>query len=176
MKHSRLFSPVSHDQQFFYSSEVTKLAIPELGFSRNTEFGISWGFLGLNKKELKFSGSIKKKSQRIWFHSQEVSYNFAGFPGMQLFLSRGSMGEIPNLENQGDFLKKYLSTHLFSGIAQFTDNKPISDELLQSWITLFYIFFPVFKPKRYDVMSYMYPDQGAIAAMTTNVKCIVTWL
>ena len=128
-----------------------------------------WNFLGLNKKQLKFSGSIKKKSQRIWFHSQEVPYNLQDFQEWSFVLSRISLGEIPNLEIPVDFSKKYvLSTHPFSGIAQFTHNKPISDEFLQSWITLFYIFssswpfhinfFPVSKPKSYDVMSYMYPD------------------
>ena len=40
------------------------------------------------------------------------------------------MGEITNLEIPVDFSKKFvLNPHLFSGIAQFTDNKPISDEI-----------------------------------------------
>ena len=42
------------------------------------------------------------------------------------------------------FLKKYVvNPHLFSGIAQFKDNKPIPDEVfvsVQSWTNLFQIF------------------------------------
>ena len=114
-----------------------------------------WNFLGLNKKQLKFSGSIKKKSQRIWFHSQEVPYNLQDFQEWSFVLSRISLGEIPNLEIPVDFSKKYvLSTHPFSGIAQFTHNKPISDEFLDHpflhllfVMTFSYKLFPSFQTK-----------------------------
>ena len=88
-----------------------------------------------------------------------------------------------------------LNSHLFSGIAQFTDKKPISDEIfvsVQSWTTLFCIFslswpfhtnfFPVSIPKNYGVMHEIYISwlgsyrQQMPNAMKANVKCIVTWL
>ena len=48
-------------------------------------------------------------------------------------LFRISKGKITNLEIPVVFSKKYvLNSHLFSGIAQFTDKKPISDEILVS--------------------------------------------
>ena len=51
-----------------------------------------------------------------------MSYNFAGFPGCSLALSRKPKGKITNLEIPVVFSKKYvLNPHLFSGIAQFTE-------------------------------------------------------
>ena len=88
--------------------------------------------------------AIKKTPQRIWFYSLEVSYNFSEFSRMKRFLSRISKGEIANLETLVVFSKNYaINLHLFSGIAQCTDKKPISDKIfinVQSWITLFFIF------------------------------------
>ena len=88
-----------------------------------------------------------------------------------------------------------LHSHLFSGIAQFTDQKPISDEIfvsVQSWTPLFCIFsfswpfrtnvFPVSIPKISGVMHELYTSwlgsyrQQMSNAMTAIVKCIITCL
>ena len=59
-------------------------------------------------------------------------------------LPRISKGEITNPEIPVVFLKTYvINSHVFSGIAQFTEKKPISDEIfvgMQSWDTLFCTF------------------------------------
>ena len=106
-------------------------------------------------------------------------------------LSRTSKGEITNLEISGFFFKKSMcsTTIFFSGIGQFTDNKPVSDETLvsvQSWTTFFCSFslpwpfhknfFPVCIPKIYGVMNELYISSlGSYSfAMTANVKC--KWL
>ena len=117
-----------------------------------------WNFLGLNKKQLKFSGSIKKKSQRIWFHSQEVPYNLQDFQEWSFVLSRISLGEIPNLEIPVDFSKK-CPQH-----PSFFWNSPIYTQQTNFWwifaeldhtflhllfvMTFSYKLFPSFQTKR----------------------------
>ena len=49
---------------------------------------------------------MKKKSQRIWFHSQEVSYNFAGFPGMKLCFVQNFQGWNDKPRNSSGFFFK----------------------------------------------------------------------
>ena len=116
-------------------------------------------------QDLDFPGILKKYNVEFPGVKQEITKVFRGnkekiinhfipnryliilqdFLGMNSFtLSRTSKGEITNLEIPVvffSFSKKYeLNSHLFSGIAQFTDKKPISDEIfvsVQSWTTLF---------------------------------------
>ena len=98
-KCSRLFSLEFHYQQFFCSSEVTKLAIPGLEFSRNIE-EIQCGISRAKQEITKIFRSTKEK----------ITKNFAFIPNrchiiLQDFLqinsfvlSRISKGEITNLE------------------------------------------------------------------------------
>ena len=87
-----------------------------------------------------------------------------------------------------------LNSHLFSGIAQFTDKKPISDEIfvsVQSWTTPFFasslchdLFIQTFSQfpyqkfmvfcKKYISWLGSYIEQMS-NAMTANAKCTVTW-
>ena len=134
------------------------------GYSRAWIFkkywrNIMWNFLGLNKKQLKFSGSIKKKSQRIWFHSQEVPYNFAGFPGVELCFVQNFLGWNTKPRNSSGFFKKVCPQH-----PPFFWNSPIYTQQTSFWwifaeldhpflhllfvMTFSYKLFPSFQTKK----------------------------
>ena len=87
-----------------------------------------------------------------------------------------------------------LNSHLFSGIAQFTDKKPISDQFLSVCRAgppffasslchdLFIQTFSQFPYQKFMVLCMKYISwlgsyiEQMSNAMTANVKCIVTWL
>ena len=127
----------------------------------------------LKKYNVEFPGVKQEITKNSRGNKEKITKNLASFPigaiwfcriflWMNSFvLSRTSKGEITNLENPVAFSKRYvLNCHLFSGIAQFKDKKPISDEnffSVQSWTTLFlhllfvmtfsYTHFPSFHTK-----------------------------
>ena len=103
------------------------------------------------KQHVEFPG-VKQEISKTFRGNKNITKNLVSFPRGATQLCRISRvvalfcPEFPKVMQQTQkfpwFFKKALRCNRFSGIAQFTNNKPISDEIfvsVQSWTTLFYI-------------------------------------
>ena len=145
-----------------------KLAIPGLGFSRNIE-EIAWGEI---RNKWNFRGQSRKNHKEFGFIPKRSHTIVQDFQGWTFVLSGISKGEVTPRNSSGYKKVCPQPPHPVPGVAQFTNTKPISDDIfvgLKSW-TIYPFLQLLF------ILSYLFiqtcsqsPDQRFMVFSTTYI-------